>query len=60
MSLKKRMAEAIVNDFIVDDGDSAECLSCTSFGDYPENIKHTSSCIVVEAKVFLREVENGE
>ena len=50
-------AEAIVNDFIIDDGDEAQCLSCNSFGEYPERIKHTSVCIVLKAKQFLQ--ENG-
>lgn len=58
MDLKVRMAEAIVNDFIFDDGHVAECLACNSFGDFPGNINHTSSCIVLEAKSFLKELEN--
>ena len=56
MKLKKEMAEAIVNDMILDDGEQAECISCSSFGNYPNNINHTDSCIVLKARKFLREV----
>jgi len=55
MTLKKEMAEAIINDMIIDDGDQAECISCNSFGDYPGNVNHTSNCIVLKAKSFLQE-----
>lgn len=55
MKLKKEMAEAIVNDMILDDGNNAECVSCGSFGYGPADIQHTSSCIVVKAKSFLLE-----
>jgi len=51
----KEFAEAIVNDMIVDDGDCAECLSCNSFAEYSERIKHTSSCIVLKAQQFLQD-----
>lgn len=56
--LAKEFAEAIVNDMVVDDGDCAECLSCNSFGEYPDRISHTSSCIVLKAKDFLQ--NNGD
>lgn len=60
MSLIKEFAEAIVNDVVVDDGHTgAECNSCNSFGDYPDNIQHIENCIVLKAKSFLKEV-NGE
>lgn len=59
MELKKDFAESIMNDMVIDNGDNAQCLACNSFGDYPDNVKHTSVCIVLKAKSFLREI-NGE
>ncbi len=56
MKLKKEFAEAIVSDMIFDDGHQAECCSCNSFGDYPDNIQHVDSCIVLKARSFLKEV----
>jgi hypothetical protein len=59
LKLKKEMAEAIVSDFMTDEDQGSMCLSCGSFGAYPDIISHTSSCIVLKAKAFLLEV-NGD
>ena len=51
----KEYANAIVNNMIIDDGYGAECLACQSFSEYKEMINHTSSCIVLDAKNFLKD-----
>lgn len=60
MDLKVRMAEAIVYDFVIEDENGAMCLSCNTFGGCKENIKHTSSCIVPEARNFLLNKDDNE
>lgn len=60
LGLTKEFAEALIYDLISDDGrQGAECLSCNSFGAYPDLIKHTTACVVPKAKLFLKEI-NGE
>lgn len=60
--LMKKMAETLVYDLVVDSGKDgkdpnnigfAECLICDSFGSYPENVRHTDSCIFHQAKEYL-------
>lgn len=60
MELKRELAEAVANDFIYDDGETFQCLSCSAFGEFAGNIKHTSACIVPKANLFLNELDNGD
>jgi hypothetical protein len=57
MELTKEFAEAIVNDFNYDDGDTFQCLSCNGWGDYAGNITHTSTCVVPKAILYLQETD---
>lgn len=57
LELVEEFADAVANDLIYDDGEIFQCLSCNGYGDYAENIKHTSSCVVPKAKLYLQELD---
>lgn len=56
IEVTKELALSIVAKCIIEDGvNECECVMCSTFGDYPDNIKHTSSCPYLIAEKFILE-----